>query len=119
MSTPWSAAITGSCTWALRPALRERLGATEDWLDLAPAATANERLLALFGRLYVQGLRFDARPLAAAGARRVPLPTYPFENRPYRCKPVARRFDTAAAAPNRPRPRLRRLAACARSRTAR
>ena len=56
------------------------------WLDLHDSGDAPARLLGLFGRMYVHGVRFNAQPLAAAGTRRVPLPTYPFENKPYRAK---------------------------------
>ena len=45
-------------------------------------------LLRLLARLYAAGLRFDCRPLALPGASGVALPTYPFENREFRCRPV-------------------------------
>ncbi len=71
--------------------LREQLGIADagNWLGVSEPGQArdgHERLLALFGRMYVRGIRFNARVLATAGARRVPLPTYPFENKPYRYK---------------------------------
>lgn len=71
--------------------LREQLGIADagNWLGVSEPGQArdgHERLLALFGRMYVRGIRYNARVLATAGARRVPLPTYPFENKPYRYK---------------------------------
>jgi hypothetical protein len=54
------------------------------WVDLGGGEDVITRLLRSFARLYVGGLRFDSRPLAARGSRRAPLPTYPFENKPYR-----------------------------------
>ena len=51
-------------------------------LELSPV----KRLLALMGQLYVVGVRFDSSQLYPQGIRRVLLPTYPFEHKPYRAE---------------------------------
>jgi len=65
--------------------LKVQLNISEEsnWIDLNRPGSADERLLSVFGRMYVRGMRFNSRPLAARGVRRVPLPTYPFENKEY------------------------------------
>jgi acyl transferase domain-containing protein len=70
--------------------IRARLGATSDdaWADLNTGDTARSRMLGLYAQAYLHGLRFDPAPLSSPGARRVPLPSYPFENKPYRFKSV-------------------------------
>ncbi len=68
------------------PELRRQLTIEHEtgWIDLQQKGSADERLLSAFGRMYVSGIRFNSRPLGASGVRRVPLPTYPFENKEYR-----------------------------------
>jgi acyl transferase domain-containing protein/acyl-CoA synthetase (AMP-forming)/AMP-acid ligase II len=76
------------------PQMRAQLDipAELNWIDLNRVGGAVERLLTVFGQLYVRGIRFNSRPLVACGVRRVPLPTYPFENKAYR-------FNTPLLAP--------------------
>ncbi len=71
--------------------MRQQLGMAQQggWIDLGTAGRpAGERLLGLFASLHLHGVRFDSRPLIREGVRRVLLPSYPFENKPYRVKPV-------------------------------
>ncbi|MGW0964505.1 type I polyketide synthase, partial [Streptomyces gelaticus] len=51
-----------------------------------------EALVTALGRLHVAGIALDFRPLLS-GARRVDLPTYPFERRHYWLEPVAAEVD--------------------------
>ncbi len=73
------------------PQMRQQLQLADavHWIDLGHASHASERLLALFAGLHLHGVRFNPRPLVREGVRRVLLPTYPFENKPYRFKTVA------------------------------
>ena len=75
----------------LSQTIEERSGYSVERLvfDLGTAGRpAGERLLSLFASLHLHGVRFDSRQLIRAGVRRVLLPAYPFENKPYRVKPV-------------------------------
>lgn len=60
----------------------------QKWIDLNTTHTGSERLLNLFGALYLRGARFESRHLIPQGVRKVILPTYPFENKTYRFKKV-------------------------------
>jgi acyl transferase domain-containing protein len=77
------------------PDLAAQLGVADNpkWLSLNPTAPAVESLLKLFGSLYLGGVSFDSKPLIPGGVRKVILPTYPFENKPYRFKPIAIKQD--------------------------
>jgi acyl transferase domain-containing protein/acyl-CoA synthetase (AMP-forming)/AMP-acid ligase II len=66
--------------------LRAQLDITDDhnWIDLSCQDGAVERLLTVFGCMFVRGIGFNSRVLRSSGVRSVPLPTYPFENKEYR-----------------------------------
>jgi acyl transferase domain-containing protein/acyl-CoA synthetase (AMP-forming)/AMP-acid ligase II/acyl carrier protein len=67
------------------------------WLALGSTTSAVESLLQLFGSLYLGGVSFNSKPLVPGGVRKVILPTYPFENKPYRFKPLPIKQETAKA----------------------
>lgn len=73
------------------PELAMQLGVVENpkWLALSSSASAVGSLLTLFGALYLRGVSFDSKPFIPDGVRKVLLPTYPFENKAYRFKPLA------------------------------
>ncbi|HTF95600.1 MAG TPA: beta-ketoacyl synthase N-terminal-like domain-containing protein [Cellvibrio sp.] len=73
------------------PELATQLGVAENpkWLGLSSSVPAVSSLLTLFGSLYLRGVSFDSRPFIPEGVRKVVLPTYPFENKAYRFKPLA------------------------------
>jgi acyl transferase domain-containing protein/acyl-CoA synthetase (AMP-forming)/AMP-acid ligase II len=73
------------------PQMRQQLGQGEGlrWVGLGESGSPSERVLSLFAALHLHGVRFNSRPLVRPGARRVMLPTYPFENKAYHFKPVA------------------------------
>src|SRR6185436_4108221 len=58
--------------------------------------TEELHLLRTSGRLWLAGVRLDGRAFPAAGRRRAPLPTYPFERRRFWVEP-GRQLAAAAA----------------------
>lgn len=57
------------------------------------------RLLTLMAQLYVVGVRFNSNGLFPIGTRRVPLPTYPFEHKPYQPTIIDEDEETPQLAP--------------------
>jgi acyl transferase domain-containing protein len=62
---------------------QENLEANFTWITPNPQQPSVTRLLTLIAQLYVVGVRFNSDGLFPQGTGRVPLPTYPFEHKPY------------------------------------
>jgi acyl transferase domain-containing protein len=58
--------------------VHQRLGKPPRWVDLRDGD-----VVSALGELYALGVAFNYRPLAGDQVRRTPLPTYPFERKPF------------------------------------